>query len=257
MNSNECDIDLVDDDYEIVEPAREPETSSNFDEVDEFMDEIMNEKKEHDKSYDSSLFEEEAERASPVLVYKTNETCAKSESSGKSKFYFNSVPNLPSLDEPDLQILPRENFDEKFLGDIKNVMCSYSENTCLNNSYPHRELKNTSVNVDGRLVLTSLRLIFVPSANQTYYDPTKIFYVDKRLKLFNHKNPNIISIPIVSIHEIRARKLKLCQTFCYRKFSIHSNLQNMLRKIFYLKKLKNVCLESDGFNIFCLFFSIL
>ncbi|CAF0789872.1 unnamed protein product [Brachionus calyciflorus] len=205
-SKNEQDID---DDYEYFDIR--PRKQSNFDEIDEFIDEITiqngNEKSIGSKSGDSSLVEEEEEieRSSPILNYKSAFIDDHSETTGKSKFFIpkvNSSTNVPLTKELNLEL--REIFDEKILHKMDNVSCLFSENSCLNNSHLIKEPRNGSVYLDGKLLLTNFRLIFLPDQNQNHTDTSKIFKIDKRLNLFNYTNAYIVSIPLVSIYEIKA-----------------------------------------------------
>lgn len=205
MSSNVAENPEVLDDFEYIEKGSSK--NSNFDELDEYMSEL-NLVKEAPKSqdiqsFDSSLLEEEDnERASPVQTIRSAP-----DTTGKSQFYFPNVfslLNLPGLADPDLESL--ENLDEKFVAELRNVMCLKSENNFLNSSHISKDIRNNSVFQDGRLILTNYRLVFVPLSNQPIKE-SSLFIADKRLHLFQHKIAHTISIPLACIHEIKACKI--------------------------------------------------
>lgn len=204
MSSNAAETPGISDDFEFIET--ESNKNSNFDELDEYMTEL-NLAKEPPKgqdiqSFDSSLLEEDIERASPIQTIRNAP-----DTTGKSQFYFPNVfslSNLPSLADPDLE--PLENLQEKFVAELRNVMCLKSENNFLNSSHLSKEIRNNSVYHDGRLILTNYRLVFVPLTNQPIKE-SSLFIADKRLHLFHHKIDHTISIALTSIHEIKACKI--------------------------------------------------
>ena len=125
---------------------------------------------------------------------------------GKSTFYFAESPSesvrISTEEDNDLVYLPKSYFDEKLVFSLKNVNCVYS--TTYRNDIP---------NVCGKLLLTNYRLIFLPyEADKQNIDAeiwSKVFVIDKRLQLFNHKKLiSAIIIPYAFIYELRACKYK-------------------------------------------------
>jgi hypothetical protein len=125
---------------------------------------------------------------------------------GKSTFYFaesaSESVRITTEEDNDLVYLPKSYFDEKLVFSLKNVNCVYSTT--------HR---NDIPNVCGKLLLTNYRLIFLPyEADKQNIDSEiwlKMFVIDKRLQLFNHKKFNsAIIIPYAFIYELRACKYR-------------------------------------------------
>ncbi|RNA28581.1 Myotubularin-related 10-B [Brachionus plicatilis] len=259
MSSNTAKNAEIGDDFEFIET--DSNKNSNFDELDEYMTELSltqeTAKNQDIQSYDSSLLDEDNERASPVQTFRSEPDPA-----GKSQFYFPNIPsssNLPNLADPDLE--PVENLDEKLMSEINNVLCLKSENTFLNGSPQSKDIRNKSVYMDGRLILTNYRLVFVPLDDQVIKE-NSLFCVDKRLQLFHHKILHTISIPLASIHEIKAcftpekfKKLKKNADFLNMLSSMSAQvvIQNRLKSIVSSVERKKFqsSSESDRLSYFC------
>jgi hypothetical protein len=125
---------------------------------------------------------------------------------GKSTFYFaesaSESVRITTEEDNDLVYLPRSYFDERLVFSLKNVNCVYSTTN-----------RNDIPNVCGKLLLTNYRLIFLPyEADKQNIDAeiwSRMFVIDNRLQLFNHKKLiSAIIIPYAFIYELRACKYR-------------------------------------------------
>lgn len=103
----------------------------------------------------------------------------------------------------DLDLLDKTEFDEKILIDLNNVSCLCDTNNVLHS----KENKTTLVTnkfLNGKLILTTYRLLFLPYESENAND---LFSVDRNLQLFNTRSsPLSQAIPLSFIHDIKASK---------------------------------------------------
>lgn len=98
--------------------------------------------------------------------------------------------------------LDKLDYDERVLMQIANVGC-----LCDLSRGMHSSSKEVTVNLNGRLVLTTYRLQFIPTHTDDAIDPNRVFSIDRNLLLFACKQSQFsLSIPLTFIFEIRASK---------------------------------------------------
>lgn len=211
--------DQTESDYYIDGQADE-DPENDFDEKDELAEENTLKYNpanyDRDLSFDSSFKEHDNEEldsnSTTSRIYSTNDNFTKAENStGKSKFYFPTDAKLPLstnnqqiIDDSDFDLLSRLYYEEKFIFDLKNVSCLYSSSQSHCMAPNSKEMKTNNTYLDGRLILTTFRLMFIPY--QENINANKLFKPEKRLHLFNHKLPFTIVVPLTSIFELRACK---------------------------------------------------
>lgn len=97
-------------------------------------------------------------------------------------------------------LLDKLDFDERVIAQLPNVSCLCDLNTT-------SSTKDSSVNINGRLVLTNFRLQFMPYYSDDAIDLSRIFTIERSLLLFNTRSSQLaVFIPLTFIFDIRASK---------------------------------------------------
>jgi hypothetical protein len=188
---------LLTNDTQYMNKLNEKDKDETFDNDDEDED---NEKSESDAL--KTNFEEKLKLKSPVSQIFQKVTASPLASASTVSSLSSSLTPI----ENEWDFLPKLFYDEKIISDLINVDCIYSFNQQFD-SLNSKDIKHMNAKVNGKLVLTTYRLIFLPLNHESFNwtASTKLLDSDKRFQLFTcSKVPFSICVPLTTIFEQRA-----------------------------------------------------
>lgn len=97
----------------------------------------------------------------------------------------------------ELELLNEQEYNERVIANLNNISCLYSSTN------------NYNIVLNGKFLLTTYRLLFLPYESNATSDVKKILKIGNQFELFKSStsNSNIILIPLSFIYEINAGKI--------------------------------------------------
>lgn len=155
--------------------------------------------------YDAASGEEERRGSDGKLKVPDDQLPHKVEESGKSKFYFASHSADADANAYNESIGLSDFYygDETVLKELSKIICCYSSRYMSKVKFS-KESKPDLIEIRGKAILTTYRLIFVPFKNSADYLSENCFEVDKKYQLLDlDAFRSSFVIPLTHINEIR------------------------------------------------------
>jgi hypothetical protein len=226
LDEEDPDLDKYEDNFYIDEDVNDyaseekPDLYANFDEKEEIIDEAENflavrpksadilDQKENSSSYLSH--EQNVQKSSNPDFSKLVQTENLLNNRHRSKSALSEQqPIITTLEQDfdELDFFQKSEYDEKILIHLNNVSCLCDTNNVLH-SKENKTTMDTNKYLNGKLILTSYRLLFLPyHSDDKINDLNSLFIIDRNLQLFNNKSSMLaFVIPLSFIYDIKASR---------------------------------------------------